>query len=120
MSQNDQEFLVRKIRSQYTQKEHTQVEALKKLDDRVKRPAGVFAWTFGAVGAIVMGAGMSLVMTDIGAAVGLDGTMIPGVAVGILGMVMVIANYPIYQRILNSRRKKYAAEIIALSDQLIG
>lgn len=123
MSQNDQEFLVRKIRSQYTQKEHTQVEALKKLDDRVKRPAGVFAWTFGAIGAIgaiVMGAGMSLVMTDIGAAVGLDGTMIPGVAVGILGMVMVIANYLIYQRILNSRRKKYAAEIIALSDQLIG
>lgn len=120
MSQSDQEFLVRKIRSQYTEKEHSQVDALKKLDNQVKRPASVFAWTFGAIGAIVMGAGMSLIMTDIGAAIGLTGTMIPGIAVGILGMVMVIANYPIYQRILRSRRKKYASEIIALSDQLMG
>lgn len=119
MSQSDQEFLVQKIRSQYTQKEHSRVEALKKLDNQVKRPANVFAWTFGTIGAIIMGAGMSLIMTDLGAVIGLSGTMIPGIAVGILGMAMVIANYPIYQRILSSRRKRYAAEIIALSDSLM-
>ena len=63
MSNNDQEFLVQKIRTQYTEKQHTELDALKELDAKVKRPANVFAYTYGSVSAVVMGAGMSLVMT---------------------------------------------------------
>ena len=119
MNQNDQEFLVQKIRTQYTEKEHTALDELKQLDKKVKRPANVFSIVFGSVGAIVMGAGMSLVMTDIGTVVGLTAPMVPGIAIGIAGMLMAIVNYPIYKGILGARRKKYADQIIALSDKIM-
>ena len=119
MSHNDQEFLVQKIRAQYTEKEYTRLDALKALDAKVKRPANVFAYTYGSVAAIVMGAGMSLVMTDIGAMIGLADTMVPGIAIGIVGMVMALFTYPIHKRMLASRRKKYAPEIIRLSESIM-
>ena len=119
MNKNDQEFLVQKIRTQYTEKEHTQLDALKELDTKVKRPANVFAYVFGSVSAIVMGSGMSLVMTDIGTQLGMTETMVPGIVIGVVGMVMAIVNNPMYKKILASRRKKYAAQIIALSDKLM-
>lgn len=118
MNKNYQEFLVRKIRTQYTEKEHTGLDELKELDAKVKRPANAFAYLFGTVGALVMGAGMSLVMTDIGATIGISEPKIPGIITGIIGMFMAIINYPIYKSILSSRRKKYADRIIALSDKI--
>jgi hypothetical protein len=119
MNKNDQEFLVQKIRTQYTEKEHTGFDELKKLDLKVKRPANVFAYIFGSISAMIMGSGMSLVMTDIGEAVGIADPMIPGIVIGIAGMLMAIINYPIYKGILGSRRKKYADKIIALSDKIM-
>ena len=119
MNKNDQEFLVQKIRSQYTEKESTELDELRALDAKVKRPANTFAYIFGSVSAIIMGAGMSLVMTDIGATIGIADAMVPGIIVGVIGMLMVIANYPIYKKILGSRRKKYAEKIIALSDSIM-
>ena len=119
MSNNDSQFLVQKIRTQYTEKQHTELDALKALDAKVKRPANVFAYTFGSIGAIVMGAGMSLVMTDIGAMLGMAEAMIPGIIVGVVGMVMAVANYSIYKGILSARKKKYAGEILKLSEKLM-
>ena len=119
MNRNDQEYLVQKIRTQYIEKEHTSLDALKALDTKVKRPANVFAYVFGSIGAIVMGCGMSLVMTDIGQIIGMNETILPGIVIGVLGMLIAIINYPIHQCILNSRKKKYADEIIKLSDKLI-
>ena len=119
MNRNDQDFLVQKIRTQYTEKEHTGLDELKELDCQVKRPANAFAYIFGSISAIIMGAGMSLVMTDIGATVGIAEPMFPGIIIGIIGMFMAIINYPIYKGILGSRRKKYADKIIALSDKIM-
>ena len=119
MSNNDQEFLVQKIRTQYTEKQHTELDALKELDAKVKRPANAFAYIYGSVSAIIMGAGMSLVMTEIGAIIGLASAMIPGIAVGIVGLGMALSTYPIYKGILNSRKKKYAGEILALSEKIM-
>lgn len=119
MNRNDQEFLVQKIRSQYTEKESTELDALRELDTKVKRPANVFSYVFGSISAIIMGAGMSLVMTDIGATIGIADPMIPGIAIGIVGMLMAIINYPIYKRIMSSRRKKYADKIVKLSDKIM-
>jgi len=119
MNKNDQEFLVQKIRTQYTEKQNTQLDALKALDSKVKRPANVFAYLFGSLGAIVMGSGMSLVMTDIGTVLGMENTMVPGILIGVIGMIMAIVNYPIYKKILSSRKKKYADEILKLSDELM-
>lgn len=119
MNKNDQEFLVQKIRSQYTEKENTQLDTLKKLDAKVKRPANVFAYIFGSLSAIIMGSGMSLVMTDIGETIGITDPLIPGIIIGIAGMLMAIVNPAIYKRILTSRKNKYSKEIIALSDKIL-
>ena len=119
MNKNDQEFLVQKIRTQYTEKEHSQLDELKTLDSKVKKPANVFAYVFGAVSAVIMGAGMSLVMTDIGAQLGMTETMVPGIIIGVVGLILAILNYPLYKRILSSRKQKYAGKIIALSDKLM-
>lgn len=118
MNREDQDFIVQKIRTQYTEKDNTGLEELKELDRKVARPANVFAYTFGSIGAIIMGSGMSLVMTKIGERLG-ESAMPIGVAIGVVGLIMVIINYPIYKRMLDSRRKKYADEIIALSDKLM-
>lgn len=119
MNKNDQDFLVQKIRSQYTEKESTELDALRELDAKVKRPANVFAYIFGSISAIIMGCGMSLVMTDIGTTVGISAPMLPGIIIGIAGMFMAIINYPIYKGILGARRKKFADKIIALSDKIM-
>lgn len=119
MNQNDQEFLVQKIRAQYTESEDSQLDELKKMDNKVKKPANVFAYVFGSISAVIMGSGMSLVMTDIGGTIGIENPMLPGIVIGVAGMIMAIINYPVYKRFLNSRRKKYADEIIAISDKIM-
>lgn len=119
MNKNDQQFVAQKIRTQYMEKEPSELDALRKLDSKVKRPANVFAYTFGSISAVVMGAGMSLVMTDIGAVIGITSALVPGIAIGVAGLGMSLLTYPIYKGILNSRKKKYGAEILSLSDRII-
>ena len=119
MNKNDQQFMAQKIRSQYVEKKSSELDALRKLDAKVKRPANVFAYVFGSISAIVMGAGMSLVMTDVGSVIGLNDAMLPGIAVGIIGMILAIVNYPIDKSILTSRKDKYSSEILALSDKIM-
>ena len=115
---NEQEYLVQKIRTQYTEKQHTELDELRALDHKVKAPANTFAYIFGSLSALIMGSGMSLVMTDVGQTVGIASPMVPGIVIGVVGLVMAIVNYPIYKNILSGRRKKYAQQIIALSDRI--
>ena len=119
MRNNDQQFLVQKIRSQYTEKQHSELDELKELDRKVKQPANTFAYIFGSLSAIIMGGGMSFVMTDLASQLGLGDMMIPGIVIGIIGLAMAVANYPIYKSILSSRRAKFATQILALSDELM-
>jgi len=119
MTNHDQEFLVQKIRSQYIEKQYTELDALKALDVKVKRPANVFAYIYGSVSAIIMGAGMSLVMTEIGAIIGLANAMLPGIVIGVVGMGMALSTYPLYKGILSSRKKKYADKILSLSEKIM-
>ena len=115
----DKKIAVEKIRAQYAEQEYTELDELKALDAKVKKPANVFGYTWGIIGSIVMGAGMSLVMTDIGTVLGMNETLIPGIAVGIIGLVMALATYPIYKKILNARKKKYAGKIMELSERVM-
>ena len=119
MNKNDQQFMAQKIRANYMEKQSTELDELRALDAKVKRPANVFAYTFGSISAVVMGAGMSLVMTDIGATIGIASALVPGIAIGVVGLGMALLTYPIYKGILNSRKKKYGAEIISLSDKIM-
>lgn len=119
MYKNDQQFMVQKIRTQYMEKTPSSLDELRTLDAKVKRPANVFAYVFGSISAIVMGTGMSLVMTDIGAAIGMTDALVPGVAIGIVGLCMALLTYPMYKGILNARKKKYGAEILRLSEEIM-
>ena len=117
---NREEIMANKIRDQYTEKKPTKLDELKALDSKVKNPANAFAYVFGSVSAIIMGCGMSLIMTDISKMIGMSGEpMIPGVIIGAVGLFMALVNYPMHKRIMNSRKKKYAPEILALSENII-
>ena len=119
MNRNDRQFAAQKIRAQYMEKQITDLDELRRLDKKVKRPVNVFSYVFGSISAIVMGAGMSLVMTDISSQLGLGDMMIPGIIIGVVGMILAIINYPIYKSMLNSRKKKYAGKIISLSEKIM-
>ena len=119
MNRNDQQFMAQKIRAQYMEKESSELDELRALDAKVKKPANVFSYVFGSISAIIMGAGMSLVMTDIGATLGIANPLVPGILVGVVGMLMAIVNYPLHKGILNSRKKKYANRILKLSEKIM-
>ena len=119
MNNNDQQFMAQKIRTQYMEKQSTELDALRALDAKVKRPANVFGYVFGSVSAVVMGSGMSLVMTEIGSILGMASTMVPGIAIGAVGLGMTLVTYPLYRCILDNRKKKYGAEILQLSEKIM-
>jgi hypothetical protein len=119
MNRNDKSFMVEKIRTKYVEKKDSSLDELRKLDRKVKAPAEVFAYIFGSISALIMGAGMSLVMTDVANMLGLGDMTVPGIAVGVVGMVLAIVNYPIYKGILSSRKNKYADKILALSNKIL-
>ena len=113
---NTDKAYAEKIASEYAPKETRKVVALKKLDNRAKRPANVFAYSFGVVMALLLGVGMCLSMKVIG-----DGSTlytVLGVVVGVIGIVGVSVNYAIYRKLLDNSKKKYSADIIALANQI--
>ena len=113
---NTDKTYAEKIASEYAPKETRKVVALKKLDNRAKLPANTFANTFGIIMALLLGVGMCLTMNVIG-----DGStvfMVIGVIVGIIGIVGVSVNYPIYKKILNNSMKEYSADILALAKEI--
>ena len=119
MNKNDQQSTVQKIRDRYIERQPSDLDTLRRLDAKVKHPANLFAYIFGSISAIIMGAGMSLVMTDIGQQLGISNTMPLGIVIGVVGMLMAAATYPIYKNILASRKEKYADRILELSDKIM-
>lgn len=119
MNNNDQQFMAQKIRTQYMEKESTELDELRALDAKVKRPVNIFAYLFGSVSALVMGSGMSLVMTNLGEKFGLENSMTLGILIGLIGMFMAIINYPVYKKLLASRKQKYAEQILKLSEKIM-
>ena len=119
MNHNDQQFMAQKIRTQYMEKQPSELDSLRRLDAKVKRPANIFAYVFGSISAIIMGGGMSLVMTEIGEMLPAGDPMVIGIVVGVIGLVLAVVNYPIYKGILNGRKKKYSAEILKLSESIM-
>ena len=110
---------IKRIRNQYTAPADDKMEQLRKLDRQVTRKAQVWALVLGVMGALVMGTGMSLVMTDIGAVIGLRHALIPGIVIGLIGMVPVALAYPVHNGILKKERQRMAPEILRLTDELM-
>lgn len=109
---------IENIRKNYLPKEEDKMEQLRKLHAYPTQKAQMASIAIGVIGALVMGTGMSLAMTEIGAVLG-NFAMVLGIAVGMVGMVLVALAYPIYNRVLKKQRKKIAPEILRLSDELL-
>lgn len=118
MEDNAVNLKAKAIRAQYEEKQPTDLDKLKELDAKVKRPANTFGYAYGVASTLIMGAGMSLVMTEIGRK--LKGMRIAGVLIGTVGMGMALSTAPIYNKILNKRKKEYAPQILELSDRIMG
>ena len=71
------------------------------------------------MGALIMGTGMSLVMTDMGRHFGMSNALIPGIVIGILGMLPVALAYPAYNHVLKKERERIAPEILRLTEELL-
>ena len=109
---------VENIRKKYLPKEEDKMEQLRRLHGIPTQKAQAASLAVGIIGALIMGTGMSLAMTEIGAALG-SLAMVIGILVGIVGMVLVALAYPLYNRVLKKQREKIAPEILRLSDELL-
>ena len=114
---------IKAIRNKYAAPEHTEdkMTQLRRLDATVTQKATTVSLVLGVIGAIIMGTGMSLAMTDIGMLLGLGSgmSMLLGILIGIIGIVLVGIAYPIYNLIIKKERAKIAPEIIRLTDELM-
>ncbi len=113
---NTDKIYAETIAGEYAPKDKSKVIALKKLDRKAKGKANIFAYTFGVIAALVLGTGMCLSMKVIG-----DGStlmMAVGIFAGVIGLVGTGVNYPIYKKLLENGKKKYAFEIMQLAKEI--
>ena len=118
----EQQKEIETIRKKYiadtNNNEVNKLEQLRRLDYGVTKKATIISLSVGILSILVMGSGMSLVMTDLGEKIGIAGTSLIGVLIGIVGMIGVILAYPLYRRIIEKERKKIAPQILKLTDEL--
>lgn len=109
---------VENIRKKYLPPEEDKMEQLRKLHGSATKKAQAASISIGIVGSLILGTGMSLTMTDLGAGLG-AAAMAAGILVGLAGMVLVALAYPIYNRVLKKERARIAPEILRLTDELL-
>lgn len=114
----EQQEEIKRIRKKYAAPEENKMEQLRRLDQRATQKAQAWAIAIGVVGALILGTGMSLAMTELS---GLPGgiAMLIGIPVGLIGIVLVALAYPVYNRILKKERQRIAPEILRLTDELL-
>ena len=112
---NTDKIIAESIAKDYAPKDDSKIVALKKLDNRAKLPAIIFAYSFGITSSLVVGLGMCLAMQVIGS--GTAGLVL-GIAIGVLGFIGCGLNYPIYKKKLEKSKAKYAYEIVELARQI--
>ncbi len=114
---------LKRIREKYENKskEEDKMERLRRLDNSATQKAQAVSLIFGVLGTLILGFGMSLVMTDLSEIIGShkDMAMIYGIAIGTAGGVIASLAYPIYNAVLKNVRKKIAPEILRLTDELM-
>lgn len=113
---NMDKIYAEQLANEYAPKDASKVVALRKLDKRAKLPATIFTYTFGIISALITGIGMFLSMNVIGGGSSLMSVL--GIVVGIIGFVMMGLNYPVYKKMLEKGKKKYAFEIMQLAKEI--
>ncbi len=117
----EQQKEIEAIRKKYLPKEADKMEQLRKLHAVPTQKAQAVSLAVGIIGALIMGTGMSLAMTELGEMLGShrELAMLIGIVIGIVGMVLVALAYPVYNRVLKKQRERIAPEILRLSDELL-
>ncbi len=112
---------IKRIRQKYQSQEEDSMTRLRKLDASATSKATVIALALGLVGVLILGTGMSLIMTDLAALLGMTGmaNMIVGIIAGGVGIIFVALAYPVYRKVLKRECEKIAPEILRLTDELM-
>ena len=113
---NTEKILAEKIASEYIPQETSKIVQLKKLDRLARKNANIFVYTFGIISSLIMGTGMSFAMKVIGN--GSIETMVMGIIIGIVGIIGVSINYPIYKKLIKKGKEKYGSDIIRLAKEI--
>ena len=112
---NTDKIYAESIAKEYAPKDNSKIVALRKLDRKAKLPATIFTYTWGIISALVLGTGMCFAMQVLGSGI-ID--MVIGIIIGIIGIVGCSINYPIYKKMLEGGKKKYAYEIVELAREI--
>lgn len=115
---NTDKIYAEQLANEYAPKDTSKVVALRKLDSRAKLPATIFAYTFGIAASLVLGVGMCLAMRVLGS--GSAGMTVLGSIIGLIGILGMGINYPVYKKLLAAGKKKYAFEIMQLAREISG
>ena len=113
---NTDKIYAEQLANEYAPKDTSKVIALRKLDTRAKLPATIFTYTFGIIAALIAGVGMCLSMEVIGN--GTTAMLVLGIVIGIIGLVGMGINYPVYKKLLARGKQKYAYDIIQLAKEI--
>lgn len=114
----EQQQEIEHIRRKYLPMEEDKMEQLRRLHYGATRKAEAWSIAVGVIGTLVLGTGMSLCMTELGAFLG-HGAMFVGIPVGLAGLVLIALAYPLYNHILKKERARIAPEILRLSEELL-
>lgn len=117
----EQQEEIKNIRKKYAMPEEDKMEQLRKLDNSATQKATMLSIIVGVIGALILGFGMSLAMTDLNEIFGVAQIigMIIGSIIGVFGIALVCSAYPLYNRTLQKEREKIAPEILRLTDELL-
>ena len=110
---NTNKIYAEKLAAEYSKKETSKINQLKKLDQKVKQFPQIFSLSFGIISSLVFGSGMCFAMKVIGE------SMLLGIVLGLIGILLMSVNYPMYRKILNKRKMKYGSDILRLAQEIV-
>ena len=113
---NTDKIYAESIAKEYAPKDNSKIIALRKLDAKAKLPATIFTYSFGILSSLILGVGMCLSMAVLGNGNVFEVTL--GIVIGLFGFLGCGLNYPIYKRMLENGKAKYAYEIVELARQI--
>lgn len=108
------DFEEERLRNEYTPKAPTNVEKALKIEQKMKLPATIFTYIYGVMGSLIFGLGLCLAMRVFGDVLPL---LVLGIIIGVIGIVMISSNYPIYKAILKKRKEQYGSAILVALNQ---
>lgn len=109
-----QQAEIKNIREKYmpSTEEEDKMERLRRLDRSVTKAGTAVSVIVGLISTLVFGVGMCCTMVW-------EGLLLPGIIIGVVGMIRIASAYPLYTHVTKKQREKVAPEIIRLTDELM-